>query len=65
MALRRNILFRYFTEYAIYEDFLKDVTKANIFINLKIITLITKQLLISRLKKINYYITTYIAILLI
>ena len=35
MASRRNILFRYFIEYAIYEDFLKDITKVDVFINLK------------------------------
>jgi len=35
MALRRDILFRYSTEYAIYGGFLEDVTKAGIFIGSK------------------------------
>jgi len=47
MALRKDILFQYSTKYAIYRGFLEDVTKANIFINLKIMALITKQLSIS------------------
>jgi len=47
MASRKNILFRYFIEYAIYKDFLKDVTKINVLISLKIITLIIKQLSIN------------------
>jgi len=37
MASRKNILFRYSTEYAIYGGFLEDVTKADVFIGLKII----------------------------
>jgi len=36
MALRKNILFRYFIEYAIYRGFLEDVTKADILIGLKL-----------------------------
>ena len=47
MALRKNILFRYSTEYAIYGGFLEDVTKANILIGLKIMTSVIKQLPIS------------------
>jgi len=35
MTSRKNILFRYFTEYAIYKDFLKNVTKINILISSK------------------------------
>ena len=44
---RKNILFRYFIEYAIYKGFLKNVTKIDILINLKIITLVIKQSPIS------------------
>jgi len=47
MALRKDILFRYSIKYAIYKSFLEDVTKANVFISPKIITLVTKQLSIS------------------
>ena len=47
MASRRNILFRYSTEYAIYGGFLKDVTKADVLIGPKIIASVTKQLPIS------------------
>jgi len=47
MALRRNILFRYFTEYAIYGVFLENVTKIDILIGSKIMALVTKQLPIS------------------
>jgi hypothetical protein len=36
MASRRNILFRYFTEYAIYGGFLEDVTKADVLIGPKL-----------------------------
>jgi len=35
IALRKNILFRYFIEYTIYKDFLKDITKVDILISLK------------------------------
>jgi len=35
IASRKNILFRYFIEYAIYKGFLKNVTKADVLIGLK------------------------------
>jgi len=47
MASRRNILFRYSTEYAIYEGFLENVTKINVFIGPKIMASVIKQLPIS------------------
>jgi len=42
MTLRKNILFQYFIEYAIYEDFLKDIIKINVLISFKIIVSIIK-----------------------